>query len=152
MKRSLAILSAVAAVGCQSVPPATDQAAARPPMTNLEYEFAQLRELGCIRPRREDVPATPTRPPPRDAQRSLGDEARMMRPTPDPLPTRAAGPATIATTATSVRRSPAPLSPVQKIGSSYRGPGGSMSRPVGAILLNSDGTTGRRIGNTIFGQ
>jgi len=147
--RTLALLAAAACVtGCQTAPSAAPEKPAAG-MTNLEYEFAQLRELGCARPGtappdRTDAPPRPTSPllPRPDQARLLDPRFRNVQPARTTMPPTTAVPAT-------TRATPATITPVQRIGSGYMGPGGGMSRPVGSIVINPDGTTGRVLGNMI---
>jgi hypothetical protein len=137
--------------GCRSIPADNGRRdpgeAGRPVMTNAEYETEQLRALGAVGEGRP-----PVVPPPsvRTAPDLVRDETtrpiRMeLRPVPrSPAPAGALSP--------TVAGHPAPVrsGPVQKVGSTYLGPGGATSRRVGSIMLNSDGNTGQLIGNTII--
>jgi hypothetical protein len=114
-------------------------------MTNAEYEKAQLRALGAAM----DAPikgSTTNIQLLRDnairTQPNPGQPGRIQTQTPRTL----GSPATIAPG----KASPSRTGPVQKAGAIYIGPGGTSSRRVGAIMINSDGTTGQMIGNTIY--
>lgn len=154
MKPFLAIAACLAATGCQTPPPTEPAAAQRPATTNQEYEFAQLRELGCAKPGTGGLnpEGLPDRAPPRtQAPVPPVNETRLPMPPQTIMPRTTATPATSAAVSRSTT-APSTTGPVQRVGSTYIGSGGSMSRPVGAIMMNSDGTTGRLIGNTIVGQ
>jgi len=119
----------------------------RPSLTNAEYEMQQLRALGAIGDARSAAPPpTPTRATP-DLVR--GDTFRLITPVRSNLPKPPAATGTPSATVVGPQATTR-SGPVQKVGSSYIGPGGATSRRVGSIMLNSDGTTGQLIGNTII--
>lgn len=155
MKSLLALAACLAATGCQTPPVTGPETTPRTATTNQEYELAQLRELGCAKPGTGGLNPTglPDRAPPRTQMPVPPvNEARLPVPPPQTITPRTT--ATPTTSAAVPRSTTAPntTGPVQRVGSTYMGAGGSMSRPVGAIMMNSDGTTGRLIGNTIVGQ
>ncbi|MEX1044810.1 MAG: hypothetical protein WEC73_01670 [Chthoniobacterales bacterium] len=144
-RAALAAVVAATLTACQSHQVA--MAPARPAMTNAEYEMAQLRALGAVGEGRPLVaPPSSVRTTP-DLVR--GETTRLVMPVVRPAPRSSTA---VGTLPLSVAGRPAPgrTGPVQKVGSSYIGPGGVTSRRVGSIMLNSDGTTGQLIGNTII--
>lgn len=144
-RTALAAMVAAALSACQSNDVAT--VPARPAMTNAEYEMAQLRALGAVGEGRPSVlPPSSIRTAP-DLVR--GETTRLIRPEVRPVPRSPAAAGALPPSAAG-RPVPGRIGPVQKVGSSYIGPGGATSRRVGSIMLNSDGTTGQLIGNTII--
>lgn len=126
------------------------------PQTNAEYERAQLLALGCATPLGGSRGSTLS---PEARRRS--DTVRMQRTAesgPDiwrgVLPPSVQTPATATTSSSSVSPPPAggEIRNVQRIGSSYIGPGGQTSTRIGGVMFNSDGTSGTLIGNTIFNR
>lgn len=149
--RAIIAIVVAALAGCRSGPAGDGDAApggaARPPLTNAEYEMAQLRALGAI-----GNGGPPAVVP--DSLRTapdlvLGETTRLIMPVTQPK-ARSGAAAGAGSPTMAVRPAPARTGPVQKVGSSYLGPGGVTSRRVGSIMLNSDGTTGQLIGNTII--
>jgi hypothetical protein len=152
-QRATAILAVIltALTGCETGPAsearATISPAGRPQLTNAEYEIQQLRALGAIGDGHPAALPPPSVRPAPDLVR--GETMRLIRPEVRPMPRSAAAAGALSPP---VAEPPAPVrtGPVQKVGSTYLGPGGATSRRVGSIMLNSDGTTGQLIGNTII--
>lgn len=140
----LVVLTLCVAACSQNTPSET---VVRPAMTNAEYEMSQLRALGAATDAEvgdETVVARPFRDETVRSQPNLAQPNRLLTPAPR-TPTL---PVVVAPgKATSSR-----TGPMQKAGAIYIGPGGASSRQVGAIMINSDGTTGQMIGNTIFSR
>jgi len=148
-----AILAVILTVltGCETGPAtearATISPAGRPQLTNAEYEMQQLRALGAIGDGRPaDLPPPSVRPAPDLAR---GETTRLILPQVQLVP-RSTAAAGVSPPPVAGRPAPVRTGPVQKVGSTYLGPGGVTSRRVGSIMLNSDGTTGQLIGNTII--
>lgn len=148
--RAIIVIVSAMLAACRSGPAGDGHAVpggvVRPPLTNAEYEMAQLRSLGAV-----GDGGSPTFAPAsvRTAPDLVpGETTRLIMPATQPK-TRSAAAGT-GSAPVVVRPSPARSGPVQKVGSSYLGPGGVTSRRVGSIMLNSDGTTGQLIGNTII--
>jgi len=144
-RTALAAMVAVTLSACQSNQVAT--VPTRPTMTNAEYELAQLRALGAVGEGRPAVaPPSSFRTTPNLAR---GETTRLILPQAQPVP-RSTAAAGVSSLPVAGRPAPVRTGPVQKVGSTYLGPGGATSRRVGSIMLNSDGTTGQLIGNTII--
>ncbi len=111
--------------------------------------MAQLQAFGCATPARErggsSAPQTIEIPrqPRKRGQVFSGPPLQTSSPqSASPTPTKAS-PLT-------PQPKPQRITPVQKFGNTYFGPGGVTSQRVGGVMINSDGTTGQRIGNTII--
>ena len=111
--------------------------------------MAQLQALGCATPMKEtggssasQIIATPRQPRSR-GQVFSGPPLQTSSP-------RSTPPAPTKTSPLTPQPKPQRITPVQKFGNTYFGPGGVTSQRVGGVMINSDGTTGQRIGNTII--
>lgn len=111
--------------------------------------MAQLQTLGCATPvwERNGPSPRPTIDIPR--QPSTRTDLLARPPVQGSAPQASSFTATKAP-ALSPQPKPQRITPVQKFGNTYFGPGGVTSRRVGGVMMNSDGTTGQRIGNTII--
>lgn len=121
-------------------------------MTNSEYEYAQLRALGCADGGTRNQAAGTYRVDPRiqtnRMPRRWGEPPAWpgVHPAPTVYGTVPAGPGQ----ATGPVASDSGARQVQRIGNTYMSPGGGTSQRIGGVMFNSDGSSGTLIGNTIF--
>ncbi|MBU3666481.1 MAG: hypothetical protein FGM15_11490 [Chthoniobacterales bacterium] len=138
--------------GCRTLEPDVPGPAVKPAgMSDKDYVMAQLEELGCAGGR-----GRATRALMRRTNRTMPERDYVRAPSLlVPGVFRAPVSATVQTTSAEV--SPAPVSSsrptyVQKLGNTFYGPNGTAGWQSGRVMINSDGTTGTLIGNTLISQ
>ena len=145
-----AMLLGLCCCGCQTPAPEIRTPMVKPAgMSEKDYVLAQLAELGCADGRGTKRPASlrPARRPAPDKERDRAPSFLvpvLLRP-PAAAPAQTSGAAISPPTAPSAQPTY-----VQKIGNTYYAPDGRASWRSGRVMINSDGTTGTLIGNTLI--
>ncbi|MBE2178991.1 MAG: hypothetical protein IAE97_00770 [Chthoniobacterales bacterium] len=141
------VLACILASGCTT--PREDPPPPRAFQSIADFQMAQLQALGCATPARDSGGSSASRTI--ETPRQSRSRGRVL--SGPPLQTASPqGTSAAPTKASPLTPQPKPqrITPVQKFGNTYFGPGGVTSQRVGGVMINSDGTSGQRIGNTII--